>query len=213
MKIDNIFKITKQRPLIKFKDYKYIGMHDNVQGVNYYVRKYDNFGNYCLMEAVIEKVKGFRKFVLGAGTKINMLDTFMMTYLQCRSDKKNFNIDEDFIKLAILNSKSLNEEFTSMYSLNLPIEIKVETNFMKALKDGYKLLYVFNNEVGNRKFAKVQVILVKELKQEFAGEQLGYVIFKTLEYLVKPSFIKGEKTSKYMYFEYPDIRIPSSILK
>ena len=40
--MENVFNLTKLKPLIKFKGYKYIGVHNSYEGINYYIRKYDN---------------------------------------------------------------------------------------------------------------------------------------------------------------------------
>ena len=65
----DIFKITKLKPLIKFRGYEYIGVHNSYEGINYYARKYDNHNNYEFMEAKIDGTNGlFKKYMLSSGT-------------------------------------------------------------------------------------------------------------------------------------------------
>ena len=59
--MENVFNLTKLKPLIKFKGYKYIGVHNSYEGINYYIRKYDNNNNYEFMEAKIEGTNGIFK--------------------------------------------------------------------------------------------------------------------------------------------------------
>ena len=78
----SIFNITKLKPLIKFRGYSYIGPHNSYEGINYYVRKYDNHNNYEFMEAKIDGTNGlFKKYMLASGTTIKILDSFMYSYL------------------------------------------------------------------------------------------------------------------------------------
>lgn len=216
MELKNIFKFTKQKPVIKLNGYKYLGVHQTQEGINYYIRKCDEYNNYEFMEARIDKLpRLFKPYVLGAGTSVKILDTFMMTYLEHRNEilkDKKFDIDE-FIKLGKLNINSFNEEFLDLYTSKVPLEIKLDVNYMDALKDDYQLLYLINSETPQRKFGKVQVVLVKEYHQKFVGQDISYVCFKIMEYIVRPQFIKEGKGSKYMYFEHQPLNIPTSLLK
>lgn len=217
MNLKDIFNFSKLKPLIKFNQYKYIGPHDSCEGINYYIRKYDEHNNYELMEAKIEKLpKLFNSLVLSAGTNIKILDTFMMTYLKNRKqllENPEMVGSDEFIRLGILMSGTHNEEYESLYSNKVPLELKIDTNFMKAKSDNYRVLYVLNTETEKRKFGKVQIVMVKEHTQKFAGSDLSYVCFKIMEYVIKPSYVKEGKKPKYMYFEHQPLNIPVSILK
>lgn len=210
----DIFKITKLKPLIKFKGYKYIGVHNSYEGINYYIRKYDNNNNYEFMEAKIEGTNGlFKKYMLASGTSIKIIDTFMFSYLKHRNDKNIKKlIKHDFIDMTI-KENNLNKQLCNVYTIDVPKEIKETLYYKKAIEDGYKVLYVMNNENKKRKYGTVYLTLVKELNQKLLEEDLSYVIFKNAEFVIKPSFVEGKSKDKYTMFELPSLNIPTSILK
>lgn len=212
----DIFNITKLKPLIKFNGYKYIGAHETFEGINYYLRAYDNHNNFEFMEAKIEGTEGlFRKYMLASGTSIKILDSFMYSYLKHRKD-------EDIKKLLKKGfiEKSLEEnnfedikKLEKVYSNKVPSSIAKTDTYQKMVKDGYDVLYVMSNESPDKNYSTVYITLVKEEKQELVGTDLSYVVFKNIEFAVKPSYVKGDSKDKYMMFELPGLNIPVSILK
>lgn len=212
--MENVFNITKLKPLIKFKGYKYIGTHNSYEGINYYLRKYDDHNNYEFMEAKIEGTNGlFRKYMLASGTSIKILDSFMFSYLKHRNDKDIESlIEHGFIKKSI-EENNFNKELLKTYSNDVPKSIKDMEYYKKLIEDGYKVLYVMNNETSKHKFSTVHLTMFKELKQKLVDEDLSYVLFKNAEFAVKPSFINKTGKEKYTMFELPDVNIPTSILK
>lgn len=214
--MDSIFRETKLKPLIKFNEFKYIGNHDNFGYINYYVRKYDKHNNYEFMEAKIDKLpkRKVRKYALSSGTSIKVIDSFMYNYLKHRKDPNVLN--KKFIEKTIEES-DLNKILLDYYSTRVPVEIKETDYYKKAKKDGFKVLYCMNNETSDKEFANVYLVMVKDEKQEWIGEDISYVNFKVAEFTVKPSYVKakGKSKSKDKYFmlELPSINIPTSILK
>lgn len=215
--MQNIFNFTKQKPLVKINGYKYIGCHETFADVSYYIRPFDSNNNYEFMEAKIGKLpkKLIHKYVILAGTSIKMLDSIMFSYLKHRKDE-SLKINNEFVKNALKENnydKNYNKEVLDYYSNELPKEIRKNDWYLKALSEGYRLLYTANNEKKDIKYSKCYVVLYKELHQEFAGTDLGYVCFKTAEFTVKPSYVKGEGKEKYLMTELPSLNIPTSILK
>lgn len=207
---DNVFIETKKQP-IKFKGYKFIGYH-NDWAVGYYIRKCDNLNNCNFMEVKIAPDR-----TIDAGTKVSIIDAFMYDYLKFRKkilEKPEFLTKGDLLKYSSL--MFTNKEKLKYYSLMLPKQIKNTTLVNDLFNDGFKLLYVFNNETGKRKYATVKVVMVKEetLSNKINKElNISYVRFKYLEYLVKPSYVLTKKGDKYIKSLEQDINIPTYILK
>lgn len=210
----NIFNMTKLKPLIKFKGYSYIGVHNSYEGINYYVRKYDNHNNYEFMEAKIDGTDGlFRKYMLSAGTSIKILDSFMYSYLKHRKDTGFDSLmQHGFVKKSLEENK-FNAEAGKFYSNQVPKAIQDTEYYKNLIKDGYKVLYVMNNEMSKRQYSTVHLVMVKELNQKLMEEDLSYVVFKNAEFAVKPSFMTKQSKEKYAMFELPSLNIPVSILK
>ena len=210
----NIFNVTKLKPLIKFRGYKYIGTHNSYEGINYYARKYDNHNNYEFMEAKIEGSNGlFRKYMLASGTTIKILDSFMYSYLKHRKDKDIDSLMEHgFVKKSLEENK-FNLDLLKMYNSQVPKAIQDTDYYKKLINDGYKVLYVMNNETSKRQYSTVHLVMVKELNQKLIDEDLSYVVFKNAEFAVKPSFMAKQSKEKYTMFELPSLNIPVSILK
>lgn len=211
-----VFNITKLRPLIRFKGYKYIGIHDTFEGINYYVRPYDNHNNYEFMEAKIEGTEGlFRKYMLASGTSIKVLDSFMYSYLKHRKDEDIKKlIKKGFIKKSLEENNFENvKKLQKTYSNNVPEEITKMDYYKKMVKDGFDILYVTSNESPDKQYNTVGLTFVKEEHQDLMGTDLSYVIFKTTEFVVRPSFVKGKSKEKYMMFEQPGLNIPVDILR
>lgn len=210
--MNNIFNMTKLKPLIKFRGYQYIGVHSS-DATNYYIRKYDNHNNYEFMEAKIERTNGLcRKYMLASGTSIKILDPFMYSYLKHRKDKDlDTLLTNGFVKMSLAEN-GFNKNL-KQYSNKVPKEIMGTDYYKKAIKDGFKVLYVMNTESDKVKFATVSLVFVKEFHQSLLDTDLSYVLFKMAEFAVKPSFVKGESKEKYSMFELPGLNIPVDILK
>ena len=212
--MNSIFNMTKLKPLIKFRGYKYIGPHNSYEGVNYYVRKYDNHNNYEFMEAKIDGTDGlFKKYMLSSGTSIKILDSFMYSYLKHRKDTDFESLMEyGFVKKA-LKENNFNEDMLKLYTSQVPKAIQDTTYYKNLVNDGYKVLYVMNNETSKRQYSTVHLVMVKELNQRLMDEDLSYVVFKNAEFAVKPSYITKQSKEKYAMFELPSLNIPANILK
>lgn len=210
----DIFKLTKLKPLIKFRGYVYIGSHNSYEGINYYARKYDNHNNYEFMEAKIDGTNGlFKKYMLSSGTSIKILDSFMYSYLKHRKDKDIDSLMEHGFVRKSLEENNFSADLTKLYTSQVPKAIQETDYYKNLIKDGYKVLYVMNNETSKRQYSTVHLVMVKELNQKLMEEDLSYVVFKNAEFAVKPSFITKQSKEKYAMFELPSLNIPVSILK
>lgn len=215
--METVFNFTKQKPLIRFNDYNYIGCNNNFTDINYYIRKYDVYNNYEFMEAKIGGIdkRIFSKYVLSAGTSIKILDSIMFSYLKHRKDDK-LVINNKFIENSLKENKFeevCSKEVLKFYSNNVPKEITKSEYYKKALAEGFKVLYTMNNETKGIKFSKCYLVMYHELQQEFANTDIGYVCFKSAEFTTRPSYVKGESKEKYFIMELPSLNIPTSILK
>lgn len=210
----DIFKLTKLKPLIKFRGYVYIGSHNSYEGINYYARKYDNHNNYEFMEAKIDGTNGlFKKYMLSSGTSIKILDSFMYSYLKHRKDKDIDSLMEHGFVRKSLEENNFSTDLTKLYTSQVPKAIQETDYYKNLIKDGYKVLYVMNNETSKRQYSTVHLVMVKELNQKLMEEDLSYVVFKNAEFAVKPSFMTKQSKEKYAMFELPSLNIPVSILK
>lgn len=212
--MNEVFKKSKLKPLIKFTGYDYIGTHNSYEGTNYYVRQYDTHNNYEFMEAKIEGTPGvFKKFMLAAGTSIKIVDSFMYSYLKHRNDKDiKTLIKKGFIEKSLKENKfEKYDELKKIYTTKVPTEITKTDYYKKLVNDGYEVLYVKNIEA-NKDFNTVSLVMVKEEKQEIMGADLSYVLFRSSEFVVRPSYVNGKGKEKYMQFMLPDLNIPVDIL-
>lgn len=215
--MESVFKISKQKPLIKFKDYKYIGVHPSTQGTNYYIRKYDNHNNYEFMCSQIggRKAGLTRKYILEAGTYIKVIDSFMFSYLKHRTlfTDENKKFKKDFIKISLKENGFVGDKMIDLYSNRVPTEIAKNDEYQKMLKDDYNVLYVKNTESLGTKYNTVTLVMYKEVTQSALGWDLSYVVFDTLEFATKPSYVKEGKGDKYLRVDRQTLAIPTNLLK
>ena len=213
--METIFKISKKKPLIKFKVYKYLGTHVSSDGLNYYIRKYDNHNNYEFMAAQIVAKMGFiKKYMLASGTSIKVIDPFMFSYLKHRKDKSIKRLLKTGFVEASLEENGFKDDKTKLlYSKIVPGEIAGGKDHQELLKQGFDTLYVKNTEVLNKKFNTVTVVMYQEVKQEALGWDLSYVVFTTTEYATKPSYVSAKGKEKYAKIETHTLAIPVDLLK
>lgn len=203
-----VFKEPKGRKPYRLKGYTYVGSHIDYP-VHYYLKRIDEIGNFNYVELKTEKF-GFRT-VLGAGTTIKVLDAFMYNYLKYRDDlKKDKSLDK--LLNTTLSRVNVEPRLIKYYSTKLPKELKNDKDVKNLIDEGFKVLYVMNNEDGKRKFAKVQMVLVKEEIQKIQDFDLSYIRFKYFEFMVRPSYVKKESKEKYIQTNCTDVNIPVSIL-
>ena len=105
---------------------------------------------------------------------------------------------------ALGHHSGINDEIADLLEKQIP---------KKAIKDEFKVLYSMNNETKERKYGTVYLTMVKELNQKLMDQDLSYVVFKNVEFVIKPSFVEGKSKEKYTMFELPSLNIPTSILK
>lgn len=209
--MDTVFKFSNKKELVKIPDFKFIGFHDTQLNVAYYIRKYDNFNNFDFMEAKIEptgnKLKD--KYTLASGTKINILDSFMYSYLKHRKEDVSY---EDFIVNSLKENGMFSDENKEHY-LNsyIPKEYKLTTNYHNIASKGYKLLYVINS-TKDKAIEQHYIVFVKENKMKLLDRDIEYITFKPVQLIISLDYLKSKKGNKYLVNEFSEVNIPSSIL-
>lgn len=196
-----LFKEDKKQP-IKLRGFKFIGFHKDYVNACYYYKELPR-DNFEIMECMLE---GAKKPEIGAGTKVQIIDSFMANYLyNMKNDVKTKNT-ADFIKYVVEHSfKDLTDKqkegIIKQFNSVVPKEIKETQTYKDCKKDGFNLLYCSNDESDERKMAIVNIVMVKE--QRLVSKEMGidrtYTIFKPFKYRVIPSYLK--KTSKEKYME------------
>jgi hypothetical protein len=209
-----IFSEKKAPRGLKVNGYKYIGQHKDYASYHYYVKEYDEYNmdfleiNYQELPKTLIRLPLLgglysKKYVMTAGTSVKVLDTFMISYLKNRKVNSNeFDFVGETLKLT-----NWSDDMKAYFSLCVPKELDNEYEINKWLNKGYEILYVANTENKSRKFGTVTILLVQEIENKV-------VIFKTLEYFVLPSYVKGEqKAIKYSLEGNTTIGVPMSLLE
>lgn len=212
--MENVFKNSKQKELVKIPDFKFIGFHDTQLNVAYYIRKYDNFNNFDFMEAKLEETgnKLSKKYTLGAGTKINILDNIMYSYLKHRKDSDKISDYDSFVELSLKENNMDTKENRERY-LNgvVPKEYKETKNYKDILSKGYKLLYVINSSK-DKAIEQHYMVFVTENKMELLDRTIEYITFKPVQLLISMEYLKTHKGNKYLVNEFTEVNVPTSIL-
>lgn len=100
-----LFKETKKQP-IKFRNFKFIGFHPDYETCGYYFKELPR-DNFELMEIMFEggvKRGKLYKPEIGAGTKVQILDTFMSNYLYNKSNNIKVKDNKDFMHRVVAES-------------------------------------------------------------------------------------------------------------
>lgn len=205
-----LFKSTKKSPL-KVVGFKPVGGHSDYGQIYYYVRELEH-DNFDLMEAKIEPYKR-NKYCLAAGTTIKMIDTFMANYLYMRANKIEYN-KETFIEYALNTSFKPSEDelkqLMTIYTNVLDEEHVQLKEIQDILNDGYTVLSIRNgmnfNKYGINTITFVKNHYIESAKREFT-------LFKTINLRLRPSFIKGESTDKYIVEKVPDTIVLNDLLE
>jgi len=212
----NIFTKKKGQP-IKLRGFDFIGYHKDYNNCCYYIKRLPG-NNYEIMEAMLE---GAKKPELGAGTKVQIIDSFMSGYLYYKINEIKYKDNKEFI------SKVVNETFEDLedkqkeglikqFTSKLPVQVRNSELYKKYINQGYELLYCSNDESAKRKMAIVNVVLVKEdhicSEHEAIDIDRKYTLFKPLKYMVTPGYITGKSKVKYFEEEIPQIIINNDIL-
>jgi len=210
-----LFTKKKKQP-IKLRGFEFIGFHRDYGNCCYYIKKLGR-DNFEIMEAMLE---GYKKPELGAGTKIQVIDSFMSNYLYLKKndipyDEKSFVdrvIENSFNDLENKQKEGIKKQFTS----ELPKEVKSSELYKKYTNLGYKLLYCSNDESEKRQMAIVNIVLVKDdhiVSDNSAIEvDRKYTLFKPLKYMVTPGYITGKSKVKYFEEDVPQIIINNDLL-
>lgn len=208
-----LFNINKkEKPLVKIPDFTFIGYHNLQPGIGYYVREYSNNNNYDIMEAKIERTRHIfgKRYTLGAGTTVKVLDGFMTTFLKHRNENLS---QEDFVEKVIEECNITDETVLNRFRTSeVPNDFVKTKEYKNVIKDGYKLLYVTNSDKGS-KFEQSYMVFAKEIKQKIIDTDVNYFSFKPIQIIVKIDYLKGKTKDKYNVYEFPEINIPTSILK
>lgn len=211
--MNDLFKINnKIKPLVKVPDFTFIDYHNLQPSICYYIRKYDDHNDFDLMEAKIVKTNNKVKdrYTLGAGTSIKVLDSFMYYFLKHRNEKMDYNT---FINNA-LNDANLTDKFylEKYKDGSIPKSFKMSAKYHNILGNKFEILYVERSSK-DKKLEQIYIMFVKELKEQVMGTEINYVIFKPVRLMTKMDYLKGKTKDQYSVYEYPEIYIPTSILK
>lgn len=210
-----LFTKKKKQP-IKLRGFDFIGFHKDYENCCYYMKKLPR-DNFEIMETMLE---GYKKPELGAGTKIQVIDSFMSNYLYFKKNDINYDDNKSFVDNVIDNTfadledkqkEGLRKQFTS----EIPKEVKNSELYKKYTKLGYELLYCSNDESEKRQMAIVNIVLVKEdhiVSDPSLGIDRRYTLFKPLKYMVTPGYITGKSKVKYFEEDVPQIIINNDLL-
>lgn len=211
--MNDLFKINnKIKPLVKVPDFTFIDYHNLQPSICYYIRKYDDHNDFDLMEAKIIKTNNKVKdrYTLGAGTSIKVLDGFMYYFLKHRNEKMDYNT---FINNA-LNDANLTDKFylEKYKDGSIPKSFKMSAKYHNILGNKFEILYVERSSK-DKKLEQIYIMFVKELKEQVMNTEISYIIFKPVRLMTKMDYLKGKTKDQYSVYEYPEICIPTSILK
>lgn len=214
-----LFKKSKKQP-IKLRGFDFVGYHTDYENCCYYSKTLP-MDNFEIMEAMLEG-KSLNKAELGAGTKIQIIDTFMSNYLYNKVHDIKVKDSKDFVKKVISNSykefeKPQKDSILKKFTCKIPHEVSISDTFKKYIDNGFTVLYCSNDESDKRSFGIVHVVLVKDehLKSDNAMIDIDrhYTIFKPINYMTKPSYILGKSKEKYNEEELPQIIINNDLLE
>lgn len=212
--MEELFKKKGKGPM-KFPGFDFIGQHPDFHDIFYYVQELP-LHNYDFIEAKF-KILGKKKPNLTAGTSIKTIDTFMYYYLLNKANKKNYN-EDTFVKKVIEKlekdyGKDEIQFIRDTYSNKIPKDIKNLSDIKKSKAEGYKALYVCDTALIGKQFSKITVVLVKDVTVQGFNINREYTSFRTLLYMTKPSYVKGEATPKYNVQKFSDVNICLDIFK
>lgn len=218
-----LFKEAKRKP-IKFRNFKFIGFHPDYETCGYYFKELPK-DNFELMEIMFEggvKKGKLYKPEIGAGTKVQVLDTFMANYLYNKANNIEVKDNKDFIERVTENSFSNEEERTKKsiikkFTSPVPSDVKKADGFRKFINEGYKVLYCSDNETAIKRFSIVNIVLVKDDHVKSSDKNIEidrhYTLFQPLKYMTTPGYIKGESRIKYYEEVHPKIVVNHDILE
>lgn len=212
-----IFKTAKKQP-IKFRGFKFIGYHKDYGNACYYYKKLSR-DNFEIMECMLE---GYKKPEVGAGTSVKIIDAFMSNYIYNLINDITYIDKASFIK-NVLNTtyndftEDQKKAMFKQFNATIPKEIKETKSYKDYKKRGFEVLYCSNDESSERKMAVVNLVLVKEEKIVSKDKRIdinrAYTIFKPFKFRVAPSYLKGEKTNKYLEEDLREIVVCHDLLK
>ncbi len=180
-----IKKIMKQLGMEKYDFNGYMQDYDIL-----YMSKKLGDGNYLLASY---RLAEFNKVVMPSyGTRIDLIDTFMATYLE------NGDIN------------SILDNIIDVYKPAYKFEVPTEISKLKSVKDmnkDYKFIYTRDNNA-------IEKSLIKTIDLYYAtnDDESPYVSFKSLHFIASPDFTKTGKGNKYIELEGNTIVVPKAIL-
>lgn len=218
-----LFKETKKQP-IKFRNFKFIGFHPDYETCGYYFKELPR-DNFELMEIMFEggvKRGKLYKPEIGAGTKVQILDTFMSNYLYNKSNNIKVKDNKDFMHRVVAESfkdeeKKTKDSIIKKFTSPVPNEIKKMPAYKKYTDRGFEVLYCSNDETSIRRFGIVNIVLVKDEHVKSNDDKIEidrhYTLFQPLKYMTTPSYIKGTSNIKYHEEDMPLIVVNNDILE
>lgn len=205
MKIEDIFVTEKCKQ--KINGYTHLQTLDAPFGgyMRYYAHKFNNL-NLNLLLAFVDTSQ--KRDILIQGTKIVILDIFMMFYLKERTKYTLNKILEHTI-----NYCEFSNEIKSTFSNAIPKDFNNDPIINEINKDGFKILYVQNNKEIAHTFNVISAVFVKE--EEVNNNK--YIIFRSIECKILPKSLKNKtkmiQAKEFAITEFPIISLHESILK
>lgn len=218
-----LFKEAKKAP-IKFRGFKFIGFHPDYETCGYYYKELSK-DNFELMEIMFEggvKRGKLYKPEIGAGTKVQIIDTFMSNYLYNVVNNIKVKDLKDFIHRVVSYSfsdeeKKTKDSIVKKFTSPVPHEIRNSNTYKKYMDRGYEVLYCSDDETDIKRFSIVNIVLVKDEHVKSTDKNIDidrhYTLFQPLKYMTTPSYIKGESKTKYYEEELPQIVVNNDILE
>lgn len=218
-----LFKETKKQP-IKLRGFKFIGFHSDYETCGYYFKELPK-DNFEIMEVMFEgriKKGKLYKPELGAGTKVQIIDSFMANYLYNIANNVKVKDNKDFIHKVVTTTfkdeeKKTKDSIIKKFTSPVPDEVKKMHAYKKFIDRGYEVLYCSDDETSIKRFSIVNIVLIKNDHVKSTDKNIEvdrhYTLFQPLKYMTTPGYIKGESKIKYYEEELPPIVINNDILE
>lgn len=149
----------------------------------YMTKKLDT--NYILASYKLIELNG--KVIPSYGTRIDLLDSFMVNHM------------------LGLEKPELSEEIKEYYTDKVPIIVNKEKSVKQMSIDGYKLLYVRDNNAKEDS-------LIKTIDLHFVNDNDTFFVFRSLHYITSPDFAKTGQGTQYIELQGNSLIVPKIIL-
>ena len=174
-----------------------------------------------MFEGRVKKGKLYKP-ELGAGTKVQIIDSFMANYLYNIANNVKVKDNKDFIHKVVTTTfkdeeKKTKDSIIKKFTSPVPDEVKKMYAYKKFIDRGYEVLYCSDDETSIKRFSIVNIVLIKNDHVKSTDNRIEvdrhYTLFQPLKYMTTPGYIKGESKIKYYEEELPPIVINNDILE